>query len=229
MGKRIDRLVLLALTAFVLYIMFLNAFESIVIACAFTLLCCTVLLRLFGKYIHRDHMTRFQAKELLSRWAYDSDEKAESEILSLLQPDGKMIYFPKHPSSTLGMSDVFSAWKAHREEEIIIIVTTGCADGRAKTFSRTLEKPSVRIMDASKLIPIIRKSDIPVPHIQSGRFFFRKMKEIILMLPGRRPWYKNMLFGLAMMFVYLLTGRVIYLILSIGMLLLAGVGVRIRT
>lgn len=228
MGRKIDRLALLTLAAVVLYIVFLNAFGSIALACIMTFPVCAALIRIWKKRAPLARMTRFQAKEILRKWAYGSDEDVRRELLPLIRSGGKVIYLPRHPTASVGMGDVFGAWKANRSEDHIVIAAPCYADGRARTFARTLEKPSVSIMDAPKLIPLIRKSGLPAPNAPLGRNLIYRFREMLAALPGRRPWYRNLLLGLAMMLIYLASGRAAYLILSVGMLLLAGIGVRMR-
>ena len=228
MGRKIDRFALLTLAAVVLYIVFLNAFGSIALACLLTFPVCAALIRIWKKRAPLARMTRFQAKEILRKWAYGSDEDARRELLPLIRSDGKVIYLPRHPTASVGMGDVFGTWKANRSEDHIVIAAPCYADSRARTFARTLEKPTVFIMDAPKLISAIRKSDLPAPSMPLGRSFVFRLKEMISALPGRRPWYRNLLLGLIMMLIYLSSGRTAYLILSAGMLLLAGIGAGMR-
>lgn len=224
MGRWIDRAVLLALTALLLYLLFFAAFGSVGIACGFSFLCCTLLRRICptGRY----NMTKYQAKAILERWAYGSDDSAKTQLSTLLNHHGELIYLTKHPTATLSMSDIFSVWKKHQNSERITVAAVCFADGRAKAFAATLHSPSVEIMDAQRLIPIIRRSALSSPQAPQGRQLVRHIRLRIASLPERRPWHRSMLTGLGLMLVYLLTGSAAYLALSIGSLFIAGISVR---
>lgn len=230
MGKWIDRSVLLALTAAALYLLLLQAFDSIVIACALSFICCGLLIHARSARGDKYRMTRMQAQTILERWAYGPDADALAQLCILLKDtDGQPVYLMKHPSQQLGLSDVFGAWKSHRDRSRLVIAAPCYADGRARTFARTLQNPTVEILDAAKLIPLIRRSDLPAPRAPHGRRFRSRLKEALTALPGRRPWPKNLRLGLLMLLVYLITGSAAYLLLAVGALFLAGAGIRMHT
>lgn len=229
MGKWIDRFALLLLLSFALYALFLHAFGSIIAACAFTFACCTILLRALKFKGKKYRMTRLQAEAILQQWAYGPDEIAKAAIAQLLNADeSTLIYLPRHPSASISMGDVFSAWKSHRSDGHIIVSAPCYADARAKAFAKTLKSPTVSISDAAQLIPRLRRSDIPAPRSPQGRQLMQKIRELFASLPGRRPWYKNLGIGLMLMLLYLITGSAAYLILSISALFLSGAGLRMR-
>lgn len=230
MGRWIDRAALAALTAVLFYLLFVSAYGNIAAACCMSFLCCSLLFRFRQSRGEKFRMTKHQAQTVLENWAYGSDKDAESQIASLIaQRPGKLVYLPKHPTATLSMGDVFSAWKSNREAEKLIVAAVCHSDGRARTFSATLQSPSIEIMDAARLIPMIRRSNLDPPQVLRGRQVILRIKSLLTELPMRRPWYRNLLFGLGLMLVYLVTGIAAYLILSISALFLAGVSLRVRT
>lgn len=230
MGKWIDRAAISALTAFGLYLLFLTAYESMPTALLLTFACCIILFTTRTKRKSHFRMTRFQAQMLLEQWAYGPDCEAESQIRTLLAgSEGDIVYLPRHPSASISQGDVFSAWKSHVGTDRLILSAPCYADGRARTFAATLRNPPVRIVDAAKLIPMIRKSELPIPRSSKGKQLLRRLRACIAELPGRRPWHKNLLTGLGLMLVYLITGNGAYLALSVASLFICGVSLRVRT
>lgn len=229
MGRIIDRTVVLAFAATGMYLLFLSAFDNILLACALAFACCAALMRLGWRRVRGARMSALQAQTLLAQWAFGDDGDAKRGIAKLLsESEDGVAYLPRHPSATLGVGDVFSAWKNHRGRESLILAAPCRADGRARAFARTLKDPRVELADAAHLISRIRRSDLTPPRVQRAKGALERLKLALLALPDRRPWHQNLLFGLALMGLYLLTGNPAYLFLSIGCLFLAGVARRGR-
>lgn len=227
MGKWIDRAVLTAFAAAALYLLFISAFGSILPAAALSFVCCSLLIH--ARAGRPGRLTRHQARTILERWAYGSDDDAKAHIEALIDvSSSKLVYFPKHPTATLSMSDIFNAWKSGRGEDRLIIAAPCYADGRARTFSRTLQHPCITILDASRLIPLIRKSKIPSPAPSRPSDFLRRLGALLSELPRRRPWYKHLASGLLLILMYLFSGSIVCLILATAMLFLSGVSLRTR-
>ncbi len=229
MGRWIDRAVQIAFIALILYLLFVSAFGSILASCCLSFACCALLFhhrRIRGE---KYRMTKPQAQAILERWAYGSDVEAEVQIKALLSKrQGELVYLPKHPTATLSMGDVFGAWKGHRDANKLIVAAVCPSDGKARTFAATLQLPSVEIVDAQQLIPLVRRSTLAPPRMPRGKQALDKLKLRLSALPNRRPWHRNLLIGLGLMLLYLITGSAVYLFLSIGTLFLAGIGLRIR-
>jgi len=229
MGKWIDRAVLTSLAAAAFYLLFLSAFGSIIPAACMAFMCCALLIHV--RRGRPGRMTKRQAQTILEHWAYGPDDQARAQIELLIgtgKPGEELVYLPKHPSATLSMTDAFSAWKSHRSAKKLILASVCYADGRARTFARTLQEPYVAILDAARLIPLIRKSSIPVPHSPGRRRLAAKLRLTLSELPSRRPWYKSLAAGTGLMLVYLLSGNAAYLALATAMLFLAGISIRSR-
>jgi len=230
MGKWIDRAAFTALTAFVLYLLFLSAFKSVLAAMLLSFACCALLIHLHRGRTGKNRLSSLQAKTVLENWAYGPDDEAEAHIRALLSDlSGDIAYLPRHPSASLSVGDVFGAWKNHRGADRLILSAPCNADGRVRTFASTLTKPQVQIMDAQNLFVRIRRSDIPAPDVLRGRQLLRRLRESLAALPGRRPWHRNLLSGLLLMAMYLVTGSALYLALSIGALFISGVSLHMRT
>ena len=230
MGKSIDRIVLTALLAASLYLLFVQAFRSVWLACALSFACSAMILRRVLRAPRRARMTTAQASALLERWAYGPDDEAETRIAKLLDhgEDCALVYLPRHPAAAVSMGDVFSAWKAHRRENRLILAAPCRADGRAKTFARTLQDPSVEIADAPQLVALIRRSGLEPPHVPRFSAWLAKLRLAVCALPERRPWKQSALYGLLLIPVYLLTSNPAYLFLGLASLFLAGISLRLH-
>lgn len=230
MGKIFDRILLLALCAAGLYILFITAFGSIALACILSFLCCALLMRRRMRTPgHR--MTLQEAQAVLAQWAFAPDDEARADIARLLklpEDDASLRWLPRHTSASVSVGDVFSACKSAQGQERLVIAAPCYADGRAKVFAKTLTEPAVEIYDTAKLIPLIRRSGLEPPKAHRFHHLRGKLAAVLCALPERRIWWKNALFGLMLLPVYLLTGNGAYLFLAIGALFLAGLGWRAR-
>lgn len=230
MGKWIDRALLTALAAATLYLLFLSAFGSIIPAACLSFACCALCLyALRGK---AGRLSRHQAKAILESWAFGSDEDARTQLEAIVKgidPEATLVYLPKHPAVELSVSDVFNVWKANRSADRLILASTCYACGRARVFSKTLQKPTLLLLDTARLIPLIRKSGLSISNDPGTNTRIPRLRMMFCELPDRRPWYKSLASGLGLMLIYLISGLTAYLILATGMLLLAGISLRHRT
>lgn len=228
MGKFIDRSVFILLSISVLYAFLMHTFQSIPVAAATTLIGSALLRIILRKRRPHRRMTAFEAKMLMERWAFLPDGEAERCIASLLPEKTPMVYVSRHPSATLSVNDIYGLWRAHAAEEHMTLVTLCEADARARRFSRTLKNPSVALLDAPKLLPKIRASELEAPRLPRGSALAMRLRKRLAHLPDRRPWSQTLMIGLGLLAVYWLTANVGYLFASLGMLLLAGVSLRSR-
>ena len=229
MGKIIDRIVLTALCAAALYVLFAAAFGSVPLACILAFVCCALLTRRIRKPSGR--LSTQDARGILTSWAFAPDEEARENAARLLklQPDDPSLrWLPRHPSASVSTGDVFGAWKSARGTDRIILSAPCYADARAKLFAKSLSEPAVEIYDAAKLLPLVRRSGLRPPERRWTGSSLAALKAALCALPERRAWWKNVLFGLMLFPVYLLTGNVAYLFLAVGALFLGGAGWRMR-
>lgn len=171
-------------------------------------------------------MSAMEARSLLEKWAYSDDGDVRRTLEALTEKTDSLVYISKHPSASLTVSDVFSAWKANRKQASILIACLCRAESRSKTFARTLSEPSVEIADTARLIQLIRRSDLRPPDVRRVKYVWNRLRLAFADLPSQRSWKKSALSGMMLMPVYLLTGASAYLFLSIGMLFLAGVSLK---
>lgn len=231
MGRKIDRFGILLLATAGLFTLFIRVFRSIPAACLLTFLTCAALRKVFSFKKAKQKMSKGDALAILSQWAFEDKESTSSKIADLLntEPDHpKLICIIRPISFGLSKSDVFSQWESHAGADSIVIAATCYADGQSIAFAETLRQPTVEIIDAGKLLPKIRKSDLQPPERRPIQEILRWVKTAAIALPSRLPWYRSLFFGLMMMILYLITGSLCYLILSIGSWFLAGTSLRVR-
>ena len=222
MGRRIDRLIGFVLLIAAAYLLFLRATDSVGLACGFTLLC-AALARPTRPRAAR--MSALAAGEILNRWALGPDDEARAQLVSLTG-DEALSYLPRHPGALIGYSDVFSAWKSRRGEAEITVCVPCRADARARAYARTLTAPRVRLLDAPRLIALIRASDLTPPEGARLKALRERLRSALWNLPARGSAGKRLLWGLALMLIYLATGRASCLILALAALFLAGISFR---
>lgn len=221
MGRIIDRFIAFAAVVTAGYLLFLRATDSVLLACALTFLS-AALLR--PAHPRAAGMSALAAGEILNRWALGPDDEALMQ-LSSLTGDPNPVYLSRHPGALIGYADVFSAWKSRRDEEEITVCAPCRADARARAYAKTLTGPRVRLMDAPRLIALIRASDLAPPPGARTAAIRRRLKALAS-LPARGSPGKRLLWGLALMLIYLATGRAICLAFSLAALMLAGVSLR---
>lgn len=226
MGKRVDRLFLFCAAAAFFYGLFLRLLHQIPLACAATLIFFAAGRRLLRGRLIRARMSRLQAELLLRSWACESDDTARQHLTQLLGEEPSPTCIVRLPEATLTMNDVFSAWKARRGEERIVIAATCLADGRARACARTLREPSITLMDAPVLIAKIRASDLPAPERAGLKLRLRRYAGGLRSLIERRSWLRSAGFGAFLLSLYLLGGNPLYLALAAADLLLAGLSLR---
>lgn len=227
MGKLIDRFALFALCAAAFYIFFLNAWHSIPLACLLAFLCCALLRPVLRNRPSRWRCSIAQAEVELLRIAELPEPEAEPLLRRLIlqkYPDTSfcLATLLKHPSASISTGDVFSVWKAHRNEDALVIAATGTADARALMYAQELTAPRVALIDRRILLRIIRETGMcasaptPTPLGKRLRRFWAN-------LSARHIGPKNALFGLTLLGMYLLVGNPLYLVLSMAILFWFGI------
>lgn len=230
MGRRVDRWALFLLGMPFFYGLSLRLTDSIAASAALTSLLLALLRQLIRRssYFQGNRMSRAQAEAILFQWACLSEEEAFQRITGIVGKRDNLVCIARHPSLSLSLGDVFSVWKNHRDEDRLVIASTVRADARAKGLARTLHHPRVELIDAPCLIRFIRRSDLMPPKIPAGQILLRRLRDGIAHLCERRSWLKGAAIGLLLMFLYLLTGNVLYLALSVADLFFAGISLRNR-
>jgi len=225
----IDHAALITLGASVLFLLFLTLLENIPAACALSFITCSVLLFILRRCIPSPRMKRMEAEALLNSWIFGDDEKARSsisEILNMPKDSYSLFVLIRHPSSTISVGDIFTQWKNNLGTEHITIAATCRLDPRGKLLAGTLREPTVEIIDISRLISLIRCSELHPPKVRKLNMWFQHLRNAILILPTRLSWHRSLLYGLLLLLVYFITASAGYLFLGIAALFLSGVSIR---
>ena len=224
----IDRAALSLLGAVAYYLFFLNALDSIPLACG-AAFACTALSRMLLRrlpVIHR--ATAAQARGELLRIAGLSDEDAGEALKALLQrhwPRESFRLAPilKHPEATVSSGDVLNAWKANRDAGRLVIAATCPCEPRASVYARELRDPVIAIVDSRRLTRLLRAlpaDQLPhLPRPTPGTVFMR----LRACLESSRFSPRSVLLALSMLGVYVLTGNVWYLFPALAVAAHAGV------
>ena len=210
MGMRIDALALRAILLCGAYLLFVNAWHSVPLACALTFLCVI----LAGWILRgRPRRRRVSARARLLALARLDEAEAEAILSPLLRArhpgqEFELCQILKHPSATLNAGDVLGAWKRKRGEERVLLAATCPADAEARAFARTLARPAVTLFDGAALASLLRDWDpgesvdpLPRPRLRER-----------LASALRRPIpAKLAILGPALLALYLLRGQAGYL------------------
>jgi len=224
-GKYIDKAVLTALLATASYILFLNLWNSIPLACAVSFILCVLLRKVSHAKPAHFKCTHAQAEAELMRIIAMNDEDAREAIEKLVRrkyPQEEFILTPyiKHPSSSLSVGEVFAQWKKHRGCKHVLIAATCASDARAVMYARELTEPRIAVVDRRHIIRMIRAAGIC--ENTSSIPLFARLKRIPGNLTLRYSGIKNGLFGLILTGMYLVTGKLLYLVLGLFSLFLFG-------
>lgn len=210
MGRRIDGLALRALMICGAYLLFLNAWHSVPLACVLSAACAGlagILLR--GRPRRRRASARAR---LLALARLDGAEAASilSPRLREREPgqEEDLYILLKHPTASLSAGDVLNAWKQRRGGERLLLAATCPADAEARAFARALSHPAVTLLDGAALAALLRDWDpgevvdpLPRPHLRER-----------LAAALRRPVpAKLAILGPLMLGLYLIRGQAGYL------------------
>ena len=227
MGKRIDRAAGAALAATALYLLFLNAWDSIPLACAAAFAGCVLLRRLAAGRPRRQRLTRLRAEAELLRIAALPDDEGAAALESLIRDrypgeDFRVVPALKHPEGTLNSGDVLNLWKASRDARRIVIAATCACDPRAALFARELRSPAAVVVDRRALLKALRRRgpqpDASPDRLPAGQLLRRACRRVA----ARRPAPKDGLIAAAMLAMYLLGGSTLYLLCALAMLFRSG-------
>ncbi len=229
MGKRIDRAAGWALAAAGLYLYFLNAWESIPLACAAAFAGCVLVRRLISGLPEHRRISRGQAEAALLDIASMPDTEAATALESLIRagfPDEEYRVVPalKHPEAALNSGDILNLWKANRSETRIVIAATCACDPRAALYARELRSPAATVLDRRSLLRLLRRG----PQARCGSIprtpVRLRIRRAFCRLTSRRPRPRDALIALAMLAMYLFGGGALYLVCALAMLFRTGAG-----
>ena len=241
MGKRLDSLILNAVTCALFFAVFYASFRSAAAAALLAGICLVMARKLFrglqirlsrGRAV-RCKSDRRRARILLERWACLSDEAARREILAALrvlfpgaalQAEELDVVCRSAACPPLDAGTCFDLWRAGQGRARLLIVTPGRADAAALELARTLKDPETRVLDGPFLLPLLARHPELLPEDDAVDPPVKKR----LWLPKvpRARLFRCAFTGLGMLLLYALLGRPFYLPAGLGLLLLAGLGLR---
>ena len=224
MGRRIDRGALRFLIVVGLYLFFLNAWQSIPLACASAFACAVLLHSLLRSKLWRQRMDVYEAECEVHRIACMPDAEALTFLEALIRrryPGENCTVVPalKHPEASLSCSDVMNLWKANRNQARIVIAATCPCDPRAALYARELHSPAVAVIDRRALTRMLRRYNPGTTDACATPLSSRHRIDVIRKrIAARRPTARDATIAALMLGVYLLGGSVLYLFSAIGIL-----------
>lgn len=224
MGRHIDRWALAALGAAALYLLFLNAWKRVPLACAAAFASCALARRAFAGLNLPRRATRAQVAARLMRLAALSDAEAQAALSELVRarwPGERFELTPvlKHPEASLTSGDILNAWKANRGAENLVVAATCPCEPRAALYAAQLRAPRVAVVDSRVIARLLRKS--PEPDDDAPPPPFSPLLRLRLMAArcaGTRVSPKNALLAAALLMIYLRRGQPLYLFCALALL-----------
>lgn len=227
-GKTIDRAALTLLSTAALYLFFLNAWQSIPLACLLAFVGCLSLSCAVKRRPVRTRLNLVQAERQLYRAACLPAEEARALLEPLaraalpgVERDFRLVL--RHPDAALSANDVFSLWKESRGRESLILAATCPADARALTCAEELRDPRVDVLDRRRLVRLLRDHPLPLPEEHAPpRPLKARLRGAARRLMEEPPRPRQLLLAAGLMAGWLLGGSPLYLILSLLALLRFG-------
>ena len=224
MAGFIDRAALLSAAALGFYLYFLNAWQSVPLACLLAYICCAILEALLERRPRRARLSRGEARRWLRRVAELPDEDAQRQIEALVRwrwPEESFTLLPliRYPEASLSAGDVFGLWKRNRDvDRLLIACTCGC-DSRAAALAKALNAPKVAIVDLRRLTAILRRKGCPYGQSEAEKTSLRvRLGAFIAGMRAKKPTPREALWGVGALALYLLWGNPLYLAVSLATL-----------
>ena len=229
LAESIDRIALGLTGAVAWYLLFLNAWGSIPLACGLAFLCAALGHALLRGLPRVRRVTTAQARAELLRIAGLDDASAERALTALIAerwPEEQFRLAPvlKHPEATMSSGDVLNAWKANRDAERLVIAATCPCEPRAALYARGLRSPVVAVVDSRGLTRLLRA--LPAERLSAPprRGFRDALAGLWASAAAARPSLRSALLALAMLGSYLLSGNAWYLFPALAVAAHTGAG-----
>ena len=236
MGKKIDAFVLTLAVAGGFYLYFRGAFQSRIAAFALALLCCFVLSKLARRILAILAKGRFMQKRRVKRCASSAvmdlacrnPDDAREMLSALLRasyggecPEALSVELIQlHPSTKLPQDRLFDAWRAHRGEERIAVCATCPADADCRILAASLRAPRVALVDSGNLASLIAEHPDGFTCANGKPAKRLRLRRAASLLVNRRNAPRGLLFTAAMVFMYVLSANIAYLIAAMALLFL---------
>ena len=228
MAKHIDYMVGNGLMASAYYVLFLNAWGSVLAACVLAFIACTLTKALLKRRPLPRRVTASQARSELLRMATLEDRAAEVEMKALIGahwPDGAYTVAPilKHPEAALTSGDILAAWKANRQASGLVIVATCPCESRAALYAQELQNPEVAVVDSRAIVRLLRR--LPADRLPPAPRRKAALRWLWSQMGATRPRLRDALLALMMLAAYLISGNAWYLFSALALLALMALGI----
>ena len=224
MGKTIDRAAGLALSAVALYLFFLNAWHSIPLACLLAFLGAVLLRYILRRRPARPKRSVVQAERALFEIACLPECEAQAALQALVGQSQPLLIL-KHPDAALGINDVFALWKTARGAAHITVAATCGADARVLAAVEALRAPTVTLLDRRRLVRMLQAQPLPLgPEVAPTPAppLSKRAASALRAILAQPPKPRQLLVALGLLASYALTGRPLYLLLSLALMLCLG-------
>lgn len=223
MGRIIDRFAMAAAPAALLYLYFLNAWNSIPLACACAFACSALIRRLFRGRPAKCRASAAQARAELLRIAQMDERDAHRSLAELIRRRWhseayELATVLKHPEASLSAGDVLSAWKAHRGAARLAIAATCPCEPRAAAYAATLQTPAVAIVDSRVLTRLLRACPEALSSPSPGPSLRDRLRRAWLSARCARFSLRSALLAVALFGIYLLRGGMAALLCALALL-----------
>ena len=237
MGKKIDRIALTAVSSALIFLFFSQVYENIPAAALMCFIVMSLLHRIMsGRSPSQRECLRQARKQALAKigeWVISPEEQATSEIKKLIidaKPElinAQICVILIHPDGEAASSSRLLEITRSCTAQRLIIACTGRLSPQFLSIMKEISSPKISAIDCNGLISLMvkyPKSFTPPRErvIARPKVLKRIAAAICAAAPGRR--YKNLLLGLVIMGIYLVTGVTAYLVSSAMLLAFSGLG-----
>ena len=244
MGRLIDRILLNALGAALCYLVYVNAFGSVPLACALAFVSMLLTRRAAAgarKWAASLPWTRRREAgkratvwlEALARLPEGEARAAVEALLEGLYPgglEGVALELAQRPTACppLNAAELYSRWQGHRADARLLVVCTGKAEAGAFALAESLTDPPARLLDGDSLRAALARHSELLPPEDPSPSKRRSASKLPFRLPlvPRERIPRCLLTGLGLVLGYALLGHPLYLLAGLALLLLSGLALR---
>lgn len=236
MGKKIDRFVFTVIAMAAFYFFYQHAFHIRALALLLSIISCLVcgkILRslwnlLCCSRLFRRKRMRKCAGGAMMRLACLTAAEAQTELETLVHQiykgDYALAVIQAHPSGKLSQQKLFELWKSYyqKQERLVICATCG-ADADCRLMAGSLRTPRVALLDSTALAQLIAEhpEGMCPPEAPSVRTRFRqRICQAGYLLVNRKNAPRGFIFSISLLALYLLSGKIWYLISALLLLFL---------
>lgn len=239
MGKKIDRFMLTIILSAVLFFYFESVFGNRIPALIASVFVCMLITRLLKRifkwakgtpWMQKQNIRR-HSKGVLMEFACMEKEEALVKIEALIKTtygnNAPVELELLHPSTQLTSEKVFEMWRKHRNEQKLVICTTGKCPSEVRIFASGIKAPQVAVVDGTILSQLIAEhpQKYTIPPFEKKRHRLRA-GHIARLIFNRRNAPRGILFSFSMLVMYVLSGNLYYLIAALVLLFTVMISLR---